>query len=85
MSIAKGTHVRITKGLAVGVVGIVDGPWSSLFGRGKDAVRQWIVRSDDLVRRRIMREDHLEPIPPTPALDRLSRALEGGPNASGAE
>lgn len=81
MTFAKGAKVRITRGLAVGVVGVVQGPWSALFGRGKDSVRQWIVESDDLVRRRIMREDHLELV-----TDRLARELDGGaPNASGAE
>lgn len=61
-TIAKGTRVRISKGLAVGVEGIVGEPYGRLFGRGKDAIRQWEVTSADLVRKRIMREDHLEPI-----------------------
>ncbi len=84
--IGKGSTVRVTKGLAVGVVGVVLGPWPSLFGRGKDAVRQWMIESDDLVRRRILREDHLELVPAAPTVERLARELDGGaPNASGAE
>lgn len=61
-AVAKGCRVRITKGLAAGVEGVVGDKYGCLFGRGKDAIRQWEVVSDDLVRKRIMREDHLEPI-----------------------
>jgi hypothetical protein len=55
--IAPGVRVVITAGMAVGVRGVVIAKWGRLFG--KSGVEQWIVDSTDLVRRRVLRADHL--------------------------
>lgn len=51
--------MRITAGLAAGVEGVVVDRWTSLFG----GVTQWVVASDDLVGRRVVRADYLEICP----------------------
>lgn len=51
-----GARVRITAGLAVGKVGVVVESWPTHFG----GIPQWVVASDDLVRRRVVRADYLE-------------------------
>lgn len=51
--------MRITAGLAKGVVGIVHSLWPTKAG----GTRQWVVVSTDLVRRRVLREDYLEVCP----------------------
>lgn len=61
MSITKGARVRVTQGLAAGVVGVVIDRWHDLGGKPK--VRQWRVQSEDLVRDRVLREDWLEVVP----------------------
>lgn len=57
---AKGTPVRITAGLARGVQGHILELWPTKAG----GVRQWVVVSGDLVRRRVLREDYLERVAP---------------------
>ena len=55
-----GQKVRITGGLACGVEATVAELWPTKAG----GVRQWVVVSGDLVRRRVIREDYLEPVTP---------------------
>lgn len=55
----KGDAVRITNGLAKGVEGHILELWPTKAG----GVRQWVVVSGDLVRRRVLREDYLEVLP----------------------
>lgn len=59
-AIAIGVKVRITAGAAVGKEGIVFAPWPRYWERG---VPLWIIRSDDLVRQRIIRADYLQVCP----------------------
>lgn len=58
-ALAPGVKVRITAGAAVGKEGVVFAPWPRYWERG---VPLWIIRSDDLVRQRIIRADYLEAI-----------------------
>ena len=57
--LAPGVRVRVTCGLAQGVEAVVIDRWHSLFGK----IRQWRIRSNDLVRDRVIREDYLEVLP----------------------
>jgi len=56
--VKEGVRVRIRYGLAAGIEAVVIGRWHS-FGK----VPAWRVRSDDLVRDRVLREDFLEVLP----------------------
>ncbi len=58
---APGDKVRVTAGLAAGVVGVVQSKWGSLFG----AMPMYRIQSSDLVRDRILRADWLEPVTAT--------------------
>lgn len=58
-SLALGVRVRITAGLAAGKVGVIVQKWPK--GRGRN--EQWVVASDDLVRRRVIRADYPEVLP----------------------
>ncbi len=60
--LAPGVRVRITLGSAAGVEGVIQSKWGRLFGRGPNGVEQWLILSNDHVRKRVMRADHLEVI-----------------------
>ncbi len=60
--LAIGRKVRIIRGLAVGVEGVVIERWATHFGDQQIAL--WRIGSNDLVRSRVMRADHLEVIGP---------------------
>lgn len=51
-----GAHVRITRGMAKGIVGTVLSRWPTTFG----GEAQWVVESGDIARRRVIRADYLE-------------------------
>ena len=60
--LAPGVRVRITAGLAAGVEAVVVARWEGIF-QHRTKVAQWRLRSDDLVRDRVIREDFLEVLP----------------------
>lgn len=62
--LAPGVHVVVTQGLAAGVEGVVVAEWPRHFHRG--GPRMWVVRSQDLVRQRILRADWLRPVEAAP-------------------
>lgn len=51
-----GDRVVITKGMTAGLSAVVLEPWPRTFS----GVPQWVVGSDDLVRRRVVRADYLK-------------------------
>lgn len=55
-AIAIGVRVEITGGLAHGKRGVVLERWP----RGIGSIAQWVIGSDDLVRRRVIRSDYLK-------------------------
>lgn len=57
---ARGRKVRITAGQAAGTEGVLHAEWQPL---KPTSWRQWVVRTNDLVERRTIREDYLEILP----------------------
>lgn len=57
---APGVRVRIICGPAKGIEGVIAERWPIVFERGCPS---WLVESDDLIRKRVMRADFLEVVP----------------------
>jgi hypothetical protein len=57
--LAPGVRVQITAGMAAGVVGVIASRWPRNFG----GEPQWVVASEDLTRKRVVRDAYLRVVP----------------------